>query len=108
MSGAAVVPRPAVGGSYDVDAERKLLEDDLRDHVPDYDKADVILFKNMHGTSTPAQQCLPGEDIPVRTPLPNLVEVGDAVKPKGWIGTTACAQTARWAVDALQEDGVLA
>ena len=48
-----------------------------------------------------AQQVRPGYDLDVRTPVPNLVEVGDGVKPYGWIGTTACAQTARTAVDAL-------
>jgi hypothetical protein len=59
------------------------------------------MFKAMRGLSAPAQQCVPGHDLSVETPIPNLVEVGDGVKPYGWIGTTACAQTARLAVDAL-------
>lgn len=95
------VPRPSVGGAYDAEAERALLEADLRRMIPGYDRAEVVLFKAMRGDATPAQQVRPGYDLDVRTPIANLVEVGDGVKPYGWIGTTACAQTARQAVDAL-------
>jgi phytoene desaturase len=94
-------PRPSVGGDYDADAERALLEKDLRKLIPGFDRAEVVLFKAMRGDRAPAQQVRPGYDLDVRTPIANLVEVGDGVKPYGWIGTTACAQTARTAVDAL-------
>jgi phytoene desaturase len=94
-------PRPSVGGEYDADAERALLEADLRKMIPGYDDAEVVLFKAMRGDRAPAQQVRPGYDLDIRTPVDNLVEVGDGVKPYGWIGTTACAQTARTAVDAL-------
>ena len=94
-------PRPSVGGEYDADAERALLEQDLRKLIPGFDSAEVVLFKAMRGDRAPAQQVRPGYDLDVRTPVANLVEVGDGVKPYGWIGTTACAHTARTAVDAL-------
>ena len=94
-------PRPSIGGEFDVEEERKLLEADLRKQIPGFADADVVLFKAMRGDVTPAQQSVPGKDPDVRTPAPNLVEVGDGVKPYGWIGTTACAETARLAVDAL-------
>jgi phytoene desaturase len=95
------VPRPSVGGDYDADAERTKLERDLLRMIPGYAGADVVMFKAMRGDVAPAQQARPGYDVDVRTPIANLVEVGDGVKPYGWIGTTACAQTARQAVDAL-------
>lgn len=94
-------PRPSIGGDYDTERERELLEADLRKQVPGFADAEVVLFKAMRGDVTPAQQCVPGQDPDVRTPAPNLVEVGDGVKPYGWIGTTACAETARLAVEAL-------
>lgn len=97
-------PRPSVGGNYDADAERALLEADLRKMIPGFDEADVVLFKAMRGDRAPAQQVRPGYDLDVRTPVANLVEVGDGVKPYGWIGTTACAQTARTAVAALEPE----
>jgi phytoene desaturase len=61
----------------------------------------VILFKVMRGDRAPAQQVRPGYDLPIQTPVANLLEVGDGVKPYGWIGTTACAETARIAVNTL-------
>lgn len=94
-------PRPSIGGEFDVDAERELLETDLRKQIPGFADAEVILFKAMRGDRAPAQQAVPGHDADVHTPAPNVFEVGDGVKPYGWIGTTACAQTARIAVDAL-------
>jgi phytoene dehydrogenase-like protein len=97
-------PRPSVGGVFDAEAERKLLEADLSKMVPGFDESEVVLFKVMAGDTTPAQQCRPGFDPDVKTPVPNLVEVGDGVKAYGWIGTTACAETASRAVPALLED----
>jgi phytoene desaturase len=99
------VPRPGVGESYDVDEERRLLEEDLRDQVEGFDTAQIVHFKAMSGEHHPAHQCAPGQDPPVTTSLLNVVEVGDGVKPPGWIGTTACALTARLAIDALFENG---
>jgi phytoene desaturase len=95
-------PRPSVGGEYDADAERALLEADLTKMIPGFEQADVVLFKAMRGDLTPAQQVRPGYDLDVRTPVANIVESGDGVKPYGWIGTTACAQTGRLAIDALE------
>jgi phytoene dehydrogenase-like protein len=100
------VPRPAVGHTdYDEEAERELLESDLREHVPGYaEKATVVHFKAMRGDATPAQQSAPGNEPPSRTPVPNLIDVGDGCKPPGWIGTSGCAKTARLGVDALLAD----
>jgi phytoene desaturase len=95
-------PRPSVGGEYDADAERALLEADLTKMIPGFEQAEVVLFKAMRGDLTPAQQVRPGYDLDVRTPVTNIVESGDGVKPYGWIGTTACAQTGRLAIDALE------
>ncbi|CAB4871187.1 unannotated protein [freshwater metagenome] len=101
---AYAAPRPSVGGEFDVDAERALLEEDLRRLIPGFAKAQVVRFKAMRGDLAPAQQARPGYDLDVRTPLPNVMDVGDGVKPYGWIGTTACAETARLAVEALDPE----
>jgi len=94
-------PRPSVGGVFDEDAEREMLEADLRKMIPAYaEKAETVHFKVMRG-ELPAQQVQPGYDLPIETPADNLLEVGDGVKPYGWIGTTACAETARLAVERL-------
>lgn len=98
------VPRPSVGADYDVEEERALLEQDLRDQLPGYERARIVHFKAMRGDAHPAQHCAPANEPGVRTPLPNLVDVGDGVKPAGWIGTSGCAKSARIAVAALLED----
>jgi phytoene dehydrogenase-like protein len=94
-------PRPSVGGVFDADAERLMLERDLERQIPGYEHAETVHFKVMRGELAPAQQCQPGYDPDQRTPLDNVIEVGDGVKPYGWIGTTACAETARRATELL-------
>ncbi|MEX2195921.1 MAG: FAD-dependent oxidoreductase [Thermoleophilaceae bacterium] len=101
------VPRPSLGGEFDVDLERRLLEEDLAKVLPGFDDAETVLFKVMRGNEKPAMRCAPGKDPGVRTPVANLVDVGDGVKPDGTSGTTACAMTARIAVDALLEEPAL-
>lgn len=101
-------PRPAVGSDFDLEAERTLMEEDMRKIYPNYDEAEVVLFKCMTGATTPAQQAVAGKDLEVRTPVPNLVDVGDGVKPYGWIGTTACAHTGREGAATLVESGAFA
>jgi phytoene dehydrogenase-like protein len=96
------VPRPSVGGEFDAEAERELLEEDLREHLPGYEDAEVVHFKVMRG-ELPAQQSAPGNEPSTVTPVPNLIDVGDGVKPDGWIGTSGCAKSAREAVAALLE-----
>lgn len=100
-------PRPSVGGVFDADAERVMLERDLARQIPGYERSEVVHFKTMRGGLAPAQQCQPGYDPDQRTPLDNVIEVGDGVKPFGWIGTTACAETARRATELLLERGLL-
>lgn len=95
------VPRPGIGESYDLDEERRLIEEDLRKQLAGFEGAEIVHFKAMSGEHHPAHQCAPGQDPPIETPVANVFEVGDGVKPAGWIGTTACALTARTAVDAL-------
>ena len=97
------VPTPSIGGEFDEDHERRLLEEDLRKHVPGFETADVVLFKAMRGDRTPAQQSAPGNEPDVRTPVGNIVDVGDGVKPLGYIGTTGCAKTAHLGVVALAQ-----
>ena len=46
-------------------------------------------------------RCGPGQDPEGRTPVANLFDVGDGVKPPGTSGTTACAMTANIAVEQL-------
>jgi phytoene dehydrogenase-like protein len=97
----AGVPKPSVG-DFDADAETELIMQDLRDEVPGFDQAKVLSVAVMRD-GWPPQRAVAGFDLPTATPLPNLWNVGDAVKEYGNGGTTACAETAKFVVDQITQ-----
>lgn len=100
---AASVPEPAVG-DFDEAAELDLLLADLRDHVPGFDAHARILSTPVFRDRWPPQRAVAGHDLSHTTPLPNLFNVGDAVKEYASGGTTACAETARLVVARILEE----
>jgi phytoene desaturase len=97
----AGVPKPSVG-DFDTDAETELILADLRDEVPGFADARVLSVAVMRD-EWPPQRAVSGFDLPSQTPIPNLWNVGDAVKEYGNGGTTACAETAKLVVDQLTQ-----
>jgi phytoene dehydrogenase-like protein len=97
----AGVPKPSVG-DFDADAETELIMADLRDEVPGFDEARVLSVAVMRD-GWPPQRAVSGFDLPSETPIPNLWNVGDAVKEYGNGGTTACAEIAKIVVDKVTE-----
>jgi phytoene dehydrogenase-like protein len=95
------VPRPSIGGVFDDHEECELLYADLRRALPGFTAAETIHLKVMRGAN-PALRAGPQGVPSVTTPVPNLVEVGDGVRPRASTGTSACALTAIEAVAALE------
>ncbi|MFI9408636.1 phytoene desaturase family protein [Nocardia gamkensis] len=95
------VPKPAVG-DFDEQAETELLLQDLRDEVPGFDEARILSI-NVTRDGWPPQRAVAGYDLPHTTPIPNLWNVGDAVKEYANGGTTACAETAKIVVDKIRD-----
>ncbi|MER5538889.1 phytoene desaturase family protein [Streptomyces mirabilis] len=95
------VPQPAVG-EFDEAAETELLMADLRDQIPGFDRA-RILSTVVTRDGWPPQRAVAGYDLPNTTPLPNLWNVGDAVKEYANGGTTACAETAQLVVEQIRQ-----
>jgi phytoene desaturase len=91
------IPEPATG-DFDEKAEIELLHQDLRDQVPGFEGSRV-LSTSVWRDGWPPQRAVAGSDIPHRTPIANLWNVGDAVKQYANGGTTACAETAKLVVD---------
>lgn len=87
------VPKPSVG-DFDADAETALVLQDLREQLPGFDAARILSI-NVTRDDWPPQRAVPGYDLPRETPIPNLWNVGDAVKEYTDGGTSACAETAR-------------
>lgn len=90
---AYVVPKPALG-DFDEQAETELGLQDLRNEFPSFKDAKILSIRVMRG-EWPAQRSCAGYDLPQETPLPNLWNVGDAVKDYGGGGTQACVDTGR-------------
>lgn len=93
------VPEPATG-AFDEEQERELLDADLREQIPGFDRARV-LSTTVWRDAWPPQRAVAGHDLPHTTPIANLWNVGDAVKQYANGGTTACAETAALVVDEI-------
>jgi phytoene dehydrogenase-like protein len=98
---AAAVPKPSVG-DFDEAAEVDLLMADLRDQIPGFDRARSLSTAVMRD-DWPPQRAVAGFDLPYATPIPNLWNVGDAVKEYANGGTTACAETAALVVEQIAQ-----
>ncbi|CAM3609527.1 phytoene desaturase family protein [Smaragdicoccus niigatensis] len=93
------VPKPSVG-EFDEKSETELVLQDLRDEIEGFDEARILSI-NVTRDGWPPQRAVAGYDMPYATPIPNLWNVGDAVKEYGNGGTTACAETAKIVVDEI-------
>jgi phytoene desaturase len=90
---AYAVPHPAVGDfEEEKEVERSLAE--LRAELPGAAEAELLDVRVMRG-DWPAQRASAGYEMPRRTPLENLWNVGDGVRDYGSGGTQACAETAK-------------
>ncbi|MFI1914190.1 phytoene desaturase family protein [Nocardia sp. NPDC020380] len=93
------VPKPAVG-DFDSEAEAALVLQDLREEIAGFDAAHILSIA-VTRDGWPPQRAVAGYDLPYRTPVPNLWNVGDAVKTYANAGITACAETAKIVVDEI-------
>lgn len=96
---AASVPKPSKG-HFDVEKEKALLLEDLHEHFSGFDKAKIVAI-DVTAHDWPAQRAVSGFDQPQTTPVANLFNVGDGVKPWASGGTSACCQSARMVVERI-------
>jgi phytoene desaturase len=87
---------------YDLKQDKELLLQDLRDNIPRFDERAEILVASYFRGECPGYHSWPGYDLPQKTSIENLYNVGDGVKPPGWIGLGACARSAEIAVDDIK------
>jgi len=68
---------------------------DLNDVFPGFEIFSEILHIGIHNAADewPAYHSFPGEEMPQHTPVDNVYNVGDGVRPSGWTGLPSCAQT---------------
>jgi len=97
---AASVPKPAIG-EFDLEEEKRLLMEDIKDYFPGFEEHGKVLAIDVTAHEWPAQRAVTGFDQPMQTPVKNLWNVGDGVKPWGEAGTVACAKGAKIVVDEI-------
>jgi phytoene dehydrogenase-like protein len=100
VAGAAPV---ATSPPFDPKAELDLCFQDLRDILPGFEShAEVLMFATFHG-EWPAMHAWPGDDMPLKTPIVNLYNVGDGVKSPGMIALPAVAESAHRVVQDIKK-----
>jgi phytoene desaturase len=95
------VPKPSIG-DFDERAETELVLADLHDQIPGFDQARILNIA-VTRDDWPPQRAVAGFDLPYTTPIPNLWNVGDAVKEYANGGTTACAETAKLVAEEIMQ-----
>jgi phytoene dehydrogenase-like protein len=64
---------------------------DLRDLVPGFDKHCEILMVQCYHNGWPVNRTMSGKILGPETPVQGLYNVGDAIKPQGWVETEGVA-----------------
>jgi len=87
---------------YDFKKDKELMLQDLRDNMPGFDEHAEILIASYFREDWPGYHSWPGYDLSQKTSVENLYNVGDGVKPPGWIGLGACAKSAEIVVEDIK------
>ncbi|MEA1959294.1 MAG: NAD(P)/FAD-dependent oxidoreductase [Chloroflexota bacterium] len=87
---------------YDVKADKEQIVAELKQEIPDFDKRAEMLMVSYFRGDAPGYHSWPGLDMPQKTPIVNLYNVGDGVKPAGWLGLPACAKSAEMVVEDIK------
>ncbi|MFH2012173.1 MAG: FAD-dependent oxidoreductase [Pseudomonadota bacterium] len=91
---------------FNCEEEIKLFVEDLKTFMPDYEKHADILRVDVRNYyhEWPFARTWPGKwDMPQETPIKNLFNVGDTVKPSGKTGLPSCAQSAKNVADMVKK-----
>ena len=79
---------------FDKKREVELCVQDLKDLIPDFERRARILTAGFYHGRWPGMHCWPGSDLPQKTPIENLYNVGDGAKPAGTTGLPSVAASA--------------
>ncbi len=89
---------------YDPTKEHDIFMQDLADVFPAFEKrgGQLLMRRNFSG-EWPCTRSWQGYDVGQRTPVENLYNVGDGVKPQGWIVGSGAAESGRIVAQEIME-----
>jgi phytoene desaturase len=81
---------------YDPKEEYDVFLQDLKQEFPMFEEygGRILLARQFCG-DWPVNRCYQGHDLPQQTPIAFLYNVGDGVKPSGWVGASGAALSGR-------------
>ncbi|HUT70981.1 MAG TPA: NAD(P)/FAD-dependent oxidoreductase [Desulfatiglandales bacterium] len=82
--------------------EIELCIEDLKDLIPDFQRRARVLTAGFYHGRWPGMHCWPGSDLPQKTPIENLYNVGDGAKPAGTTGLPSVAASALAVVEDIK------
>ena len=87
---------PPSGGVYDPKKEYQAFMEDLKEELPHFEECGgrILLTRRFCG-EWPYNRCIQGLDLPQKTTVEYLYNVGDGVKPSGWVGASGAAMSGR-------------
>ena len=95
---------PLSSDRYDPEEEYRVFLQDLKTEFPHFDDCGgrVLLARRFCG-EWPINRCFQGLDLPQETPVECLFNVGDGVKPSGWVGASGAAMSGRLVAQDIME-----
>ncbi len=95
---------PPSGVDYDTKEEYRIFLKDLHEQLPHFEECGgrLLLARRFCG-EWPYNRCYQELDLPQKTPVEYLYNVGDGVKPKGWVGASGAAKSGRLAASDIKE-----
>jgi phytoene desaturase len=91
---------PLSSDRFDPREEYEVFQQDLKETFPLFEECggQVLLARRFCG-DWPVNRCFQGYDPPQETPVALLYNVGDGVKPSGWVGASGAAASGRWVAE---------
>jgi len=97
---------PVSGEGYVPEKEYQVFLQDLEQTFPMFEEygGRIVLARQFRG-DWPVNRCYQGYDPPQETPVTSLYNVGDGVKPSGWVGASGAALSGRMVAEKVKEGG---
>ena len=98
---------PLCTTDYDPKEEYDVFFQDLKQEFPHFEECGgrVLLARQFRG-DWPVNRCYQGYDLPQETPIQCLFNVGDGVKPSGWVGASGAAMSGRRVAERIKQEGL--